>query len=108
MEGEGARDVNTLSRVPTISLTDASGFRALSFLLLEEIHVAMSHSLYFAVAMTTSGDAQVIVQQVETNNGYEAYRSLCTTCDPTTSMRGLSILEDWRLKIGGCISKIGS
>ena len=37
---------------------------------------ARSEKLYFILALTTADHAQVIVQQVESGHGYEAYRRL--------------------------------
>ena len=77
---------------------------------------ARSEKLYFILALTTADHAQVIVQQVESGHGHEAYRRLVEAYDPPTSMRGLSMIEgilmakftsknylaqlqDWRLRV---------
>ena len=54
---------------------------------------ARSEKLYFILALSTTDHAQVIVQQVESGHGYEAYRRLVEAYDPSTSMRGLSMME---------------
>ena len=46
---------------------------------------ARSEKLYFILALTTADHAQVIVQQVESRHGYEAYRRLVEAYDPATS-----------------------
>ena len=53
-----------------------------------------SKDLYFMLVMTTNGEARILVQQYELPaNGYEAYRMLVQACDPSTSTRGLTMLE---------------
>ena len=117
MEGEGARDVRPvpldvkpLSRVPVLSSTDASEFQACTFLLSTvmldhnpKLAERMSQLAQFSdvvpmvleemhMVMTTSGEEQVIGEQVEKNNGFQAHRRLCTTCDTTMSMTMLQVI----------------
>ena len=85
---------------------------------------ARSEKMYYILALTTADHAQVIVQQVESGHGYEAYRRLVEAYDPATSMRGLSMIEgilmakftsknylaqlqDWRLRVTRYEQKMG-
>ena len=115
-------DPRILAKVPTLEGRDASEFRSYAFVLraslgmanaqfnsdldicqhtqepidfarVNETHRHRCNQLYYALALTTRDGAQVIVQQVEAGNGYEAWRRLTETYDPTSAMRGLNMLE---------------
>ena len=137
-------DTRILNKIPLLQGRDTAEFRSWQFVLkaslglldtaystdlpqVEALRSAMtqpesaetrarSEKLYFILALTTADHAQVIVQQVESGHGYEAYRRLVEAYDPATSMRGLSMIEgilmakftsknylsqlqDWRLRV---------
>ena len=114
-------DTRILNKIPLLQGRDTAEFRSWQFVLkaslglldaaystdlpqVEALRSAMtqpenaetrarSEKLYFILALTTADHAQVIVQQVESGHGYEAYRRLVEAYDPATSMRGLSMIE---------------
>ena len=86
----------SLGSVDTAYSTDLPHVEALRSPMTQPENVdtkARSEKLYFILALTTADHAQVIVQQVESGHGYEAYRRLVEAYDPATSMRGLSMIE---------------
>ena len=145
-------DNRVLSKIPLLQGRDTAEFRSWQFVLkaslglldtaystdlpqVEALRSAMtqpdsaetrarSEKMYYILALTTADHAQVIVQQVESGHGYEAYRRLVEAYDPATSMRGLSMIEgilmakftsknylaqlqDWRLRVTRCEQKDG-
>ena len=145
-------DTRILNKIPLLQGRDTAEFRSWQFVLkaslglldtaysadlpqVEALRSAMtqpenaetrarSEKLYFILALTTADHAQVIVQQVESGHGYEAYRRLVEAYDPATSMRGLSMIEgilmakftsknylsqlqDWRLRVTRYEQKMG-
>ena len=116
-------DTRVLSKIPLLQGRDTAEFRSWQFVLkaslglldtaystelplVEALRSAMpqpdsaetrarSEKMYYILALTTADHAQVIVQQVESGHGYEAYRRLVEAYDPATSMRGLSMLEGY-------------
>ena len=145
-------DTRILNKIPLLQGRDTAEFRSWQFVLKASLglvdtsystdlpHVeamrspmtqpenadtkARSEKLYFILALTTADHAQVIVQQVESGHGYEAYRRLVEAYDPATSMRGLSMIEgilmakftsknylsqlqDWRLRVTRYEQKMG-
>ena len=97
-------DTRILNKIPLLQGRDTAEFRSWQFVLkaslglldtaystdlpqVEALRSAMtqpesaetrarSEKLYFILALTTADHAQVIVQQVESGHGYEAYRRL--------------------------------
>ena len=147
-----ALDTRILNKIPLLQGRDTAEFRSWQFVLkaslglldtaystdlpqVEALRSAMtqpdsadtrarSEKLYFILALTTADHAQVIVQQVESGHGYEAYQRLVEAHDPATSMRGLSMIEgilmakftsknylsqlqDWRLRVTRYEQKMG-
>ena len=49
--------------------------------------------LHFALVISCRDEAQTIVETCEKSNGWAAYRALVANYDPTTSTRGLAMLE---------------
>jgi hypothetical protein len=49
--------------------------------------------LHFALVISCRDEAQIIVETQEKSNGWAAYRALVANYDPTTSTRGLAMLE---------------
>ena len=145
-------DTRVLSKIPLLQGRDTAEFRSWQFVLKASLGLldtaystdlpqvealkspmpqpdsaetrARSEKMYYILALTTADHAQVIVQQVESGHGYEAYRRLVEAYDPATSMRGLSMLEgilmakftsrnylaqlqDWRLRVTRYEQKMG-
>ena len=143
-------DTRILNKIPLLQSRDTAEFRSWQFVLKASLGLldttystdlpqvealrstqpdsadtrARSEKLYFILALTTADHAQVIVQQVESGHGYEAYRRLVEAYDPATSMRGLSMIEgilmakftsknylarlqDWRLRVTRYEQKMG-